>query len=106
MKRYEKLVRDRIPEIIESAGKTAVWRELSDEEFRLALKAKALEEAQELMEASDDALLSELADLSEVIDGILGAYDLSRKDLKKARRRKNKERGGFSRRLFLESASD
>lgn len=75
--RYEKLVRDRIPEIIERAGKTATWRELRDEEFRLALKAKAVEEAEELILASDDALLSELADLSEVIDGILRAYNLS-----------------------------
>jgi predicted house-cleaning noncanonical NTP pyrophosphatase (MazG superfamily) len=106
MKKYEKLVRDRIPEIIEGEGKAAVWRELSDEEFRLALKAKALEEAVEVVDASDDALLSELADLSEVIDGILRAYNLSREDLEAVRRRKNEERGGFDRRLFLESVSD
>jgi predicted house-cleaning noncanonical NTP pyrophosphatase (MazG superfamily) len=48
MKKYDKLVRDRIPEIIERAGKAATWRRLRDVEFRLALKAKALEEAQEL----------------------------------------------------------
>ncbi len=104
--RYEKLVRDRIPEIIKRAGKTATWRQLRDDEFRLALKAKALEEAAELADASDDALLSELADLSEVIDGILGAYDFSPEDLEMARQKKNKERGSFSRRIFLESASD
>ena len=104
--RYEKLVRDRIPEIIERAGKTATWRRLRDEEFRQALKAKALEEAGELVNASDEALLSELADLSEVIDGILGAYDLSREDLEMVRRKKNKERGRFTRRIFLESATD
>jgi hypothetical protein len=61
MKKYDKLVRDGIPTIIEEAGKRAIWRELSDEEFREALKAKVLEEAGELLEASDGSLLSELA---------------------------------------------
>jgi len=104
--KYEKLVRDRVPEIIERTGKTATWRELRDDEFRLALKAKALEEAKELVHASDDALLSELADLSEVIDGILSAYNLSPDDLEMTRRKKNKKRGEFVRKIFLESVSD
>lgn len=106
MKKYGKLVRDRIPEIIERSGKTAEWRELGDDEFRLALKVKALEEASELVDAPDDALLSELADLLEVIDGILFAYNLSREDLGAARQKRSAERGAFRRRLFLESVSD
>ena len=92
--------------IIEEAGKKASWRMLSDDEFRTALKAKALEEAEELFEASDDSLLAELADLSEVIDAILRAYDLSRKDLEALRRLKREERGGFTSKTFLESVSD
>jgi predicted house-cleaning noncanonical NTP pyrophosphatase (MazG superfamily) len=106
MKRYEKLVRDRIPEIIEQAGKSATWRELSAGEFRLALRAKVLEEAEELVEAADDALLPELADLAEVIEAILCAYNLTRDELEAARQRKNDERGAFARRLFLESVSE
>jgi predicted house-cleaning noncanonical NTP pyrophosphatase (MazG superfamily) len=106
MKRYGKLVRDRIPEIIERAGKSATWRELSTDEFRLALRAKVLEEAKELVDAADDALLSELADLSEVIETILFAYNLSRGELEMIRQRKNAERGAFTRRLFLESVSE
>jgi len=106
MKRYGKLVRDRIPEIIERAGKSASWRELSADEFRLALRAKLLEEAKELVDAADDALLSELADLSEVIDAILRAYNLTRNALEATRQRKNDERGAFTRRLFLESVSE
>ena len=106
MKKYEKLVRDRIPEIIERAGKTATWRELRDGEFRLAIKAKALEEAQELFDAADDALLSELADLEEVIEAILAAYGHSREELEVVREKKNEDRGAFMRRLFLESVSD
>jgi predicted house-cleaning noncanonical NTP pyrophosphatase (MazG superfamily) len=106
MKKYEKLVRDRIPEIIERAGKTATWRELRDDEFRLALKRKALEEAQELFDATDDALLSELADLEEVVEAILTTYGHSRESLEVVREKKNEERGAFARRLFLESVSD
>lgn len=106
MKKYEKLVRDRIPEIIERAGGTPTWRELRDGEFRLALKAKALEEAQELFDAADDALLAELADLEEVVDAILTTYGHSREELDVVRKKKNEERGAFTRRLFLESASD
>jgi predicted house-cleaning noncanonical NTP pyrophosphatase (MazG superfamily) len=106
MKKYEKLVRDRIPEIIERAGKTATWRELRDDEFRLALKAKALEEAQEIFDADDDALLSELADLEEVVEAILTTYGHSREELEAVREKKNEDRGAFAQRLFLESVSD
>jgi predicted house-cleaning noncanonical NTP pyrophosphatase (MazG superfamily) len=106
MKKYEKLVRDRIPEIIERVGKTATWRELRDDEFRLALKAKALEEAKELFDATDDALLSELADLEEVVDAILTMYGHSREELEAVREKKNADRGAFTQRLFLESVSD
>ena len=106
MKKYGKLVRDRIPEIIEQAGRSATWRELSADEFRLALRAKVLEEAKELAGAADDALLSELADLSEVIEAILYAYNLTRDELEATRKIKNDERGAFTKRLFLESVSD
>jgi predicted house-cleaning noncanonical NTP pyrophosphatase (MazG superfamily) len=106
VKRYGKLVRDRIPEIIERAGKTATWRELGDGEFRLALKAKALEEAQELFDADDDALLSELADLDEVVAAILTTYGYSREELEMVRAKKNEDRGAFMHRLFLKSVSD
>jgi predicted house-cleaning noncanonical NTP pyrophosphatase (MazG superfamily) len=106
MTKYGKLVRDRTPEIIEQAGKSAAWSELSADEFRLALRAKVLEEAKELVDAADGALLSELADLAEVIETTLCSYDLTSAELDAARERKNNERGAFTRRLFLESVSD
>jgi predicted house-cleaning noncanonical NTP pyrophosphatase (MazG superfamily) len=106
MKKYDKLVRDRIPEIIEQAGKAATWRTLRDGEFRLALKAKALEEARELFDATDEALLAELADLEEVVEAILTTYGHSREELEAVREKKNKDRGAFTQRLFLESVGD
>jgi predicted house-cleaning noncanonical NTP pyrophosphatase (MazG superfamily) len=98
-----KLVRDRIPQIIDGLGKSAVWRRLGDDEFKSALRAKMLEEAEELAASADDALLWELADLEEVIEAILSAYNLTREDLEAARQRKNEERGAFARRILLES---
>jgi predicted house-cleaning noncanonical NTP pyrophosphatase (MazG superfamily) len=106
MTKYQKLVRDRIPEIICRTGKIPTWRRLGDDEFRLALKTKVLEEAQELFYAAEDAMLSEIADIEEVVGAILTAYGYSREALEVMREKKKKERGGFARRLFLESVSD
>ena len=58
------------------------------------------------MNAADDTLLSELADLVEIIEAILQAYDLTRDELEAARQKKNDERGAFTRRLFLESVGE
>ena len=64
IKKYNKLVRDRIPEIIESSGRTCVTEILSDEEYLKMLDAKLDEE---LAEYHADQNIEELADLMEVI---------------------------------------
>ena len=64
IKRYNKLVRDRIPEIIEASGNTCVTETLSDEEYLRMLDAKLDEE---LAEYHADQNIEELADLMEVI---------------------------------------
>ena len=106
MKKYDKLVRDRIPEIIERAGKAATWRTLRDGEFRLALKAKALEEARESSTRPTRRYSPSLADLEEVVEAILTTYGHSREELEAVREKKNKDRGAFTQRLFLESVGD
>ncbi len=106
MKEYNKLVRDRIPEIIERAGKIARWRQLNDDEFREALRAKVVEEAIELLEADDNGIRTELADLAEVFDAVLHAYGVSEAELSVIRAKRNAERGAFKTRTFLESVSD
>jgi predicted house-cleaning noncanonical NTP pyrophosphatase (MazG superfamily) len=65
-KTYNKLVRDRIPEIIQAAGQEYATEVMSLEEYQQALREKLIEEAQEAADASD--LISELADLYEVMD--------------------------------------
>ncbi|WP_248959984.1 nucleoside triphosphate pyrophosphohydrolase [Sphaerisporangium perillae] len=69
---YGKLVRDRIPEIIEADGRTAKVRVLDESELVSALTAKLAEEAEELRQAEPDDRLGELADIYEVLAALAG----------------------------------
>ena len=68
MKVYNKLVRDKIPDIIKAEGRTVKTRVLNDEEYRVELNKKLQEEVKEYL---DDNNVEELADIVEVIYGIL-----------------------------------
>jgi predicted house-cleaning noncanonical NTP pyrophosphatase (MazG superfamily) len=76
-KKYNKLVRDFIPEIIRQSGNQCEVAIMSEAEFSQALREKLLEEAQEAAGASPQDLVSELADLQEVIDALLAVYGIS-----------------------------
>jgi predicted house-cleaning noncanonical NTP pyrophosphatase (MazG superfamily) len=106
MTRHDKLVRDDIPNIIERAGKRPVVRVLGEAEYRRALCAKLVEEATEVAGADDDSILSELADLAEVLNAALTAFDIDPADLLARRNELNAERGAFTKRIFLESVAD
>jgi predicted house-cleaning noncanonical NTP pyrophosphatase (MazG superfamily) len=100
-KEYNKLVRDRIPEIIRHQGSECEVREMSESEYCQALLAKLIEEAQEAATAEPQELVTELADLYEVIDTIMKVYDIDR-DLVLAEQEKRRiERGGFTTRIRL-----
>lgn len=104
MKReYDKLVRDRIPEIIEKSGKRAVWRTLAQDEY-LSLLDRKLDE--ELLEYRDGHDPEELADLLEVLyaEALARGFDLS--EIERIRKRKAEERGAFQNRVLLESVED
>lgn len=97
-----KLVRDKIPQIMEAGGQTPVTKVLSDEEFGQALRDKLIEEAEELRKARDKAtLIEELADVSEIIETILETEGVSPSQVKKVQLEKRKERGGFKQKLLL-----
>jgi predicted house-cleaning noncanonical NTP pyrophosphatase (MazG superfamily) len=100
-KEYNKLVRDRIPEIIRQSGNQCEVAIMSEAEFSQALREKLLEEAGEVAAASREDLVSELADLQEVIDAILAVYGIEREAVVTEQQRKRSERGGFERRLRL-----
>ncbi len=99
---YGKLIRDRIPEILEAEGLRYEVAPLDGEAFRAALLAKLLEEAGEAVDAADtDALARELADLYEVIDAVLELHGLDADAVRALQARRREQRGGFARRLAL-----
>jgi predicted house-cleaning noncanonical NTP pyrophosphatase (MazG superfamily) len=100
---YNKLVRDKIPEIIAKDNKTCITRILSKEEFLQALNAKLAEELQEYEESLD---LSELADLQEVLNAIVEAQGLTKEEFEALRLKKRKSNGGFEKKIFLVSVNE
>jgi predicted house-cleaning noncanonical NTP pyrophosphatase (MazG superfamily) len=98
---YNKLVRDRIPEIIAQSGKTYGVESMSPEEFERGLLEKLIEEARETQQADDTQLKTELADLQEVIEALLVLKGISRQALRTEQRSRRRERGGFKKRLKL-----
>jgi len=99
MKVYNKLVRDKIPEIIKEKGDLAETRELSDLEYLKELNKKLKEEVVEYLK---DNNVEELADIVEVIYGILNAKNISLDEFEKIRKDKVDKRGAFSKKIFLE----
>lgn len=98
---YDKLVRDRIPEIIRRNGDECVVEVMTDEDYRRALRRKLVEEATEAAEASPDELATELADLQEVIDAVLAVEGIHRAVVQVEQQRRRAERGAFAARLRL-----
>ncbi|HVK41826.1 MAG TPA: nucleoside triphosphate pyrophosphohydrolase, partial [Phenylobacterium sp.] len=99
--KVQKLIRDRLPQIMRSQGLAVFDRRLGDEEFVAALKDKLLEEAQEAREATSPAeLADELADVMEVILALAQASGLSLDEIETRRIAKRAERGGFDQRVF------
>jgi predicted house-cleaning noncanonical NTP pyrophosphatase (MazG superfamily) len=98
-----KLVRDRIPEIIEADGRVPMRRTLTEDEYGDALLAKLQEEASELAGAAPADRLEEAADVYEVLLALLTQAGHSPDDLIRAADRKRAERGGFTQRVWLES---
>lgn len=96
-----KLVRDRIPEIIEGTGRSASVVRLDPTELRLALRDKLLEEAAEAHEAAVDDLDGELADVLEVLRALAQEHGIPWSQIEAVAARKSAERGGFVDGLYL-----
>lgn len=102
-KTYHKLVRDRIPEIIEADGKTCICETLSDEDYVSLLDQKLNEELAEYQESKS---LEELADLLEVIQAVVKARGWTAEDLEWVRAEKAAKRGGFEKKILLKEVVD
>ena len=103
MPKYRKLVRDRIPEIIKENGGVPQTRILTKKEFKEELLKKLVEEAKEAYKSKEkDGLISELADIQEVLLSVYEIYSINYNDVTKTARKKRKERGAFNKRVYLE----
>ena len=101
--KYNKLVRDRIPEIIEASGKNCVAEILSDEDYLCMIDAKLDEE---LAEYHKDQNIEELADLIEVIYAATKARGYTLEQLETVRAEKAAKRGIFQKKLLLKKVID
>ena len=95
---YNKLIRDRIPEIIEANGQKCTCKTLSEQEYLAALDEKLNEE---LAEYQQDKSMEELADLLEVIRAVIIARGSTYEQVETIRKAKLEKRGGFDKRLLL-----
>lgn len=101
MKKYDKLVRDKIPEIIKAKGEDYKIHIADNEEYYKKLKEKLLEEFEEF---SEDDTVEEIADILEIIDAICDFKNFDKKEIEKIKKEKFEKRGGFSKKIILEES--
>lgn len=99
--RYNKLVRDRVVEIIEAKGEKAIYHGADDAEYREKLNEKLQEE---ILEFIKDESKEEMADVFEVITAILAEKKWNIEEIIEIQKKKREERGGFEKRIILEEA--
>lgn len=99
MRTYNKLVRDKIPEVIKKSGKKCDYV-ITEKEEQLDLLISKLDE--EVNEFREDKNLEELADIMEVLFGLANNLGFSEEDLIRKREEKREERGGFKEGIVLQ----
>ena len=100
---YDKLIRDKIPEIIEQSGKKCIVEVMDNDTYIEYLDQKLNEE---LAEYQQDKSIEELADLLEVMYAVVVARGHSVAELERIRLEKSEKRGAFEKRLLLKSVSE
>ena len=104
---YNKLVRDRIPDIIRETGKKISTKILDREEYLKALQKKGYEELEEYINAkNNDEALEELADLLEILHAFAEYHGASIEMVEEIRRQKAEKKGGFNEKVFLIEVED
>lgn len=103
---FNKLVRDKIPEMLDKNGGETETKILNDEEYIKCLYEKLKEECTEVVEAaSRKDLIEELADLNEVILSLTKAKNIDMEEIESTRIKKREKRGGFDSKIFLKSSN-
>lgn len=99
--KYNKLVRDKIPEVIKSKGGKFIIHVADDDEYYKKLKEKLLEEVNEFLKNDNE---EEVADILEVIYAILVSKNVNKEKIEEIRKKKADKRGGFEKKIILEEA--
>ncbi len=105
-KRYGKLVRDKIPEIIRKDGGVPHVRVMEHDEYRRELCYKLIEESEEVRKAVDTSktdVMTEIADTIEVVEALMSELGISADDVFALKAKRREERGAFTERIFLDS---
>lgn len=104
---YNKLVRDKIPDIIQQSGKTYQIKTLDEADYKKELIAKLTEEIAEYIGApADKEALEELADILEVVKALSVVHGASLEEIETIRQEKAEKRGGFEERIYLLEVED
>jgi predicted house-cleaning noncanonical NTP pyrophosphatase (MazG superfamily) len=104
---YNKLVRDRIPEVITRNGKKCSTRILDNEEYLVELKKKSFEELEEYVKTqTDEEAIEELADILEILHALAKVHGSTMREVDEIRKSKAEKRGGFRDKVFLIEVED
>ena len=104
---HNKLVRDRIPEIISKSGKEMRTKVLSEERYKEELRRKLYEEIAEYQAAqTDEEALEELADVLELLHALARQHGADISEVERVRRQKAEERGAFDDKIYLIEVAD
>ena len=99
---FNKLVRDKIPEIIEANGEIAKCRILEKQEFKAELEKKLFEEYNEVLESAGSERVEELADMLEIIKALAEVENATIEQVIQVAEAKAQKRGAFKEKIFLE----
>ena len=99
---YNKLVRDNIPNIIKAKGEEPITKVLDDEIYKKELEKKLYEEYEEVLEASGEERVEELADMLEIIRSLAKLENKTLDDVIECANIKAEKRGAFEKKIFLE----
>lgn len=104
---YGKLVRDKIPQIIEADGVNPEIRILDKAEKEKELRRKLVEESNELANAKDaGGIRKEAADVLEVLYAIIDNNEMTLNEVEDVRIERAESRGGFSQGIYLERTTE
>lgn len=99
--KYNKLVRDKIPEYVTNKGGNPIYHIANEEEYWEKLKEKLLEEFEEF---KVDENIEEFADLLEVLEAVAEYRGFSQKEIEETKNQKAKEKGKFKDRIILDES--